>query len=86
MDLIGYYLLFALSAAITACYVWFWPMLQQAKAKGISNELTNSPLLAILVFITITTLIAPIVILPLIIPGVDKSFASGLEREVMKQD
>ena len=82
----GYYLLFALSTSITACYVWFWPILQQAKVKGISNALTKAPVLAILVFIVVTTLVAPVIVLPLIVPDMGESFARGLERELMKQD
>jgi len=85
MDLIGYYLLFAFSASLTSCYVWFWPILQKAKAQSIQNSLTESPALGILVYVVITALVAPLVVLPLLVPSMGDSFVRGLEREMLKQ-
>lgn len=86
MDLIGYYLLFAFSTSLTACYVWFWPILQQAQTRGISNALTRAPVLSIFIYILVTALIAPVIVLPLLVPKMGDSFARGLERELMKSD
>jgi ABC-type multidrug transport system permease subunit len=86
MDLIGYYLLFAFSTSITACYVWFWPILQQTKEKGVTNALTNAPILSIVVYVIVTALIAPVIVLPLLVPSMGEKFAIGLERELMKKD
>ena len=86
MDLIGYYLLFAFSTSLTACYVWFWPLLQKAKEKGVENALTKAPVLGIIVYILVTALIAPVIVLPLLIPSMSDNFVRGLERELMKKD
>jgi ABC-type enterochelin transport system permease subunit len=86
MDLIGYYLLFAFSASLTSCYVWFWPIIQKAKNLGIKNTITTNPILSMFVHVIVTTLVAPVVVLPLLIPSMSESFVRGLEREMLKPD
>jgi hypothetical protein len=86
MDLIGYYLLFAFSTSLTACYIWFWPLLQKAMAQDVKNALTKAPILGIVIYILVTALIAPVIVLPLLIPQMGENFARGLERELLKQD
>lgn len=86
MDLIGYYLLFAFSTSMTSCYVWFWPILQKARAQQVENSLTANPLLGIVVYIMVTAFAAPIIVLPLLIPSMSDSFIRGLEREMLKPD
>jgi hypothetical protein len=86
MELIGYYLLFALSASLTSCYVWYWPLLQKAKAQNIVNTLTLNPVLGLVVYTGVTALVAPIIVLPLLIPSMNDSFVRGLEREMLKPD
>jgi hypothetical protein len=86
MDLIGYYLLFAFSTSLTACYVWFWPILQKAKTSGVTHALTRAPVLAVTIYIIVTAMIAPLIVLPLLIPHMGEKFAVGLERELMKPD
>jgi hypothetical protein len=86
MGLIGYYLLFALSASLTSCYVWYWPILQKAKAQNIVNTLTLNPVLGLVVYTGVTALVAPIIVLPLLVPSIGDRFACGLEREMLKPD
>jgi hypothetical protein len=86
MDVMGYYLLFAFSTSLTACYSWFWPILSNARNKGVTNSLTKSPVLSIVIYILITTVIAPIIVFPILIPKMGESFARGLERELLKSD
>jgi ABC-type transport system involved in multi-copper enzyme maturation permease subunit len=86
MDLMGYYLLFAFSTSLTACYFWFWPMLQEAIKKSVNNALTRAPVLSIVIYIMVTALIAPVIVLPLLVPTMGEKFARGLQREIMKQD
>jgi hypothetical protein len=86
MDLIGYYLLFAFSTSITACYFWFWPLLQKAKANGVTNALTRAPILSVVIYVVVTAIIAPVIVLPILIPSMGEKFAIGLERELTKQD
>jgi hypothetical protein len=86
MELIGYYLLFAFSASLTSCYVWFWPILQKAESQKLENTLTLNPVLSSVVYIGVTTLVAPFIVLPLLVPSMGDSFVRGLEREMLKPD
>lgn len=86
MELIGYYLLFAFSTSITACYIWFWPIIQKAKAKGVNNTITQSPILGVIVYIIVTAIIAPAIVLPLLFTKMGENFARGLERALMESD
>ena len=86
MELISYYLLFALSTAIAACYLWFWPMVQQAKAAGIENSFTQYPKLSTVVYVLISTLVAPLLVPPMLSETIAQRFQAGLHREIFKQD
>lgn len=86
MGLIGYYLLFALSASLTSCYVWYWPIIQKARAQNIVNTLTLNPVLGLVVYIVITTIAAPMIVMPLLVPSMSDRFVCGLEREMLKPD
>ncbi len=86
MELIGYYLLFALSTAITACYLWFWPMVQQARVAGIQNSFTEYPKISTLVYILVSAVVAPLLVPPMLSENMAKRFQAGLYREIFKQD
>jgi len=86
MELISYYLLFALSTAIAACYLWFWPMVQQAKAQGVQNSFTEYPVLSTVVYVLISTVVAPLLVPPMLSESIAKRFQAGLHREIFKQD
>jgi uncharacterized membrane protein YdjX (TVP38/TMEM64 family) len=86
MELISYYLLFALSTAIAACYLWFWPMVQQAKAQGIQNSFTEYPVLSTVVYVLISTIVAPLLVPPMLSETIAQRFQVGLHREIFKQD
>jgi hypothetical protein len=86
MELIGYYLLFALSIAITACYLWFWPMVQQAKTMGIQNSFTQYPKISTLVYILVSAVVAPLLLPPMLSETMAQRFQAGLHREIFKQD
>ena len=86
MELISYYLLFALSTAIAGCYLWFWPMVQQAKAQGIQNSFTEYPKLSTVVYVLISTLVAPLLVPPMLSETIAQRFQAGLHREIFKQD
>jgi hypothetical protein len=86
MELISYYLLFALSTAIAACYLWFWPMVQQAKAQGVQNSFTEYPVLSTVVYVLISTVVAPLLVPPMLSENIAKRFQAGLHREIFKQD
>jgi hypothetical protein len=86
MGLIEYYVLFAFSTSITACYLWFWPLLQKAGEQGIKNSFTTSPILSSLIYIIISAVIAPILIMPLLSNSMAEKFERGLSKEILKQD
>jgi hypothetical protein len=86
MELISYYLLFALSTAIAACYLWFWPMVQQAKAQGVENSFTEYPVLSTVVYVLISTVVAPLLVPPMLSESIAQRFQAGLHREIFKQD
>jgi uncharacterized membrane protein YdjX (TVP38/TMEM64 family) len=86
MELISYYLLFALSTAIAACYLWFWPMVQQAKAQGVQNSFTEYPVLSTVVYVLISTIVAPLLVPPMLSETIAQRFQAGLHREIFKQD
>jgi hypothetical protein len=86
MELIGYYLLFALSIAIAACYLWFWPMVQQAKTMGIQNSFTQYPKISTIVYILVSAVVAPLLLPPMLSETMAQRFQAGLHREIFKQD
>lgn len=86
MGLIEYYLLFAFSTSITACYLWFWPLLQKAKEQNIKNSFTGYPILSTLIYVFISAFIAPLLIMPLLSNNMAQKFEHGLSKEILKQD
>jgi hypothetical protein len=86
MELIGYYLLFAFSIAIAACYLWFWPMVQQAKTAGIQNSFTQYPKISTVVYVLVSAVVAPLLLPPMLSETMAQRFQLGLKREIFKQD
>ena len=86
MGLIEYYVLFAFSTSITACYLWFWPLLRKAKSQDINNSFTDNPILSSLIYIFISAFIAPILLMPLLSNDMAEKFERGLSKEILKQE
>jgi hypothetical protein len=86
MELIGYYLLFAFSIAIAACYLWFWPLVQQACAVEIQNTFTQYPKISAVVFVLVSATTAPLLLPPMLSETMAQRFQTGLKREIFKQD
>lgn len=86
MELIGYYLLFAFSTSITACIFWFWPLVQQAQASGIENTFTQYPKTSTVIYVLVSTVVAPLLIPPMFSEQMAQKFSSGLAREILQQD
>lgn len=86
MELIGYYLLFAFSIAIAACYLWFWPLVQQARNKGVQNSFTQYPLISTVVYVLVSAIVAPLLLPPMLSEAMAQRFQIGLQREIFKQD
>ena len=86
MELIAYYLLFAFSTSITACIFWFWPLVQQARREQIVNTFAEYPKTSTVVYILVSTVVAPLLVLPLLSERMAQQFQAGLAREILKQD
>lgn len=86
MELIGYYLLFALSISISACYFWFWPLVQEARAAKIKNSFTQYPVLSTIIYILISAVVAPLMVFPMFSAAMALRFEIGLRTEILKPD
>lgn len=86
MELMGYYALFALSISLAATYLWFWPLLQQAKVQGIQNAFTGYPILSTIIYVLVSTIVAPILVFPMFSSVMADRFKHGLETEMLKAD
>lgn len=86
MGVIEYYVLFAFSTSITACYLWFWPLLRKAKEQNVMNSFTENPILSTIIYIGISTIIAPILLMPLFSNDMAEKFERGLSKEILKQE
>lgn len=81
-----YYLLFAFSTSITVCYIWFWPLLQKARADNIKNSFTDNPILSTIIYIILSAFVAPVLVMPLLFNDMAERFERGLSKEILKQD
>lgn len=86
MEVIGYYALFAFSISITACYLWFWPLIQEARASKIVNSFTDYPILSTIIYILISVTVAPIFIFPMFSETMATRFKRGLQSEILNPD
>jgi hypothetical protein len=86
MDWIIIYLVFALTTSICAWLFYYLPISREALQKGVKNTFTNSPLLSSIVYIVISTFIAPMLFLPLFSETHGKQFRQALREEILKQD
>lgn len=86
MELIGYYLLFAFSTSITACIFWFWPLVQQAREAGVTNTFTEYPKTSTVVYVLISTVVAPLLLPAMLSDKMAQRFSAGLAREILKPD
>jgi len=85
MGLIEYYIIFAVSTALFAWLDVFGPALSEAKADGIQNVLTQNPKLSTLVYLGISTIMAPFIILPLMVPSMNSRFKSSLRSTIREE-
>ena len=72
--IIKIYLLFAATTAIHAYFRFYMPAINEAMELGIEKNFTNSRYIGAFVFTIIAFLVAPLMVLPCIIPRVGESF------------
>jgi len=82
MGLIEYYIIFALTTGIACCYEFFWPTIKEAKERGIVNEFTEYPVMSSLIYICISTIIAPILLIPFLSTKKSELFRQGLRNSI----
>jgi len=86
MDWLIIYLVFAIATSICAWLFYYMPAVREAKQKGIVNSFTRSPVLSSLVYIIISTFIAPTIFVALFSNQHSKLFYEALRNEILKQD
>lgn len=86
MGLIEYYIIFALTTGISCWFVFYWPVMREAKALGIENVTTQNPLLSSIVYIVISTIIAPVLIIPFLSNKRSEQFKEGLRKGIFEKD
>lgn len=85
MSFIEYYIIFALTTSIFALIDVFIPLLNEVRADEVVNVLTENPKLSCLVYFCLTTLTAPFVILPMIIPSMNVRFRESMAKIIREQ-
>lgn len=86
MGLIEYYIIFALTTGIACWFVFYWPVMQEARAEGIDNVTTQNPMLSSVVYIIISTIIAPVLIIPFLSNSRAEQFKEGLRKSIFEKD
>jgi len=86
MVLIEIYSILALTTALTAWWGFFRPLLNEARDKGISNVLIDSPVLSSSIFIAISFILAPFLVSAIMFPLQGEYFRTGLKRVIEKPD
>lgn len=86
MGLIEYYLIFALATGIACWYEFYWPVMQEARTAGVINVVTSNPLLSSVVYIVMSTIIAPVLIIPFLSTRKSELFKEGLRKSIFEED
>ena len=86
MELIEYYFIFAIATALSCCYEFFWPAVKEARVLGIENEFTEYPKLSAFIYICISALIAPILVIPLVHTSSGERFRNGLWNTIVNDE
>lgn len=85
MGLIEYYIIFAVTTAIACWYDSFWPLVSEARSVGIVNEFTQHPLMSSIIFLILSSLAAPILIIPFLSAEKSERFRDGLRKSIFEQ-
>lgn len=84
MGLIEGYVIFALSAAIASWYLFYLEALRFAKHIGVTNNITEHPVLSSITFILLCTIIAPVLVVPLLGTESGKRFKMALAKSIFE--
>ncbi len=84
--MLEYYVIFALATSIFALIDVFMPVLKEAREFGVHNVLTENPKLSYFVYVCISAIIAPMLIMPLLVPSMNTRFRNSLATMVNEQE
>ena len=82
MTIFEFYILFCITTSIVAILDLFWPAIVAARKEAIKNEITEYPLLSVVVFFCINLIIAPLLFLVVIVPSLNASATTGLNKVI----
>jgi hypothetical protein len=85
MGAFEYYAIFALTTSLTLIYVLFWPAIYQAKLDGVDNDFTNAPIISLVIFFIVNTILAPAVIWLILVPSLYKNAELGITRAIREK-
>lgn len=86
MGLSEYYIIFCLTTALFALIDVFMPVLRKATLDGVQNTLTMNPKLSYFVYVCISAIIAPLLLLPLLVPSMNSRFRQSLADLVNEEE
>jgi len=86
LELLFAYLAAALATGIVSWRYIFWPLVREARALGINNDITRSPYLSSFVFVIINTFFAPIVTVIIFVPSFFEAAKLGMIKSLSEED
>ena len=78
----GFYLVFCLTTAVHAAWGLLTPVILKLKEEQPENPLVANKFLTYLVFICLATILAPVLLIPCIIPSFEVAFKNSLYSSV----
>ena len=85
MGAFEYYAIFALTTSLTLIYVLFWPAIYRAKLDGVDNDFTNAPIISLVIFFIVNTILAPAMIWLILVPSLYKNAELGITRAIREK-
>jgi hypothetical protein len=83
-DIVAAYLAACMTIAWLVMHLVFFPALGLAQELLVDNEFTRNPNLAVVTHFVLNTLIAPLFLVLLVIPGTWAAYVSGTERVLLE--
>ena len=85
MGLIEYYIIFALATAIAADLGLYRPSLMVITATNPENALAQHPHIGAMVFFCVSLVMAPVIIVPVLVPSIGSRFCHSFEQSVLQE-
>lgn len=78
MDLIGWYVLFAVTTSLVGIYELWAPVMQQLEKEDNKHNMIEYKFISYIIFFLVNLLAAPLIILPCLIPSMGTRFKLAL--------